>query len=226
MKKIVVFTGAGISAESGLKTFRDSGGLWEEYNIMDVATPEAWERNPRLVLEFYNKRKQQIATAIPNKAHFLIAELEKKYDVQVITQNIDDLHERAGSSNVLHLHGLITKSQSSISSELVYDIGFNDIMWGDKCEKGSQQRPHIVWFGEQVPNMDQAYLLTQQADIFIIVGTSLNVHPAAGIVHYSSKMTPKFLVDPADVRVTDIENLTIIKESASMGMERLVGKYL
>ncbi len=219
--KLVVFTGAGISAESGIKTFRDSGGLWEEFDINEVATPQAWEKNQALVLDFYNKRRKQVLEAKPNKAHFALVELEQKYDVHIITQNIDDLHERAGSKKVLHLHGEITKSRSSIDDTLVYKIKGEEIKLGDKCEKGSQLRPHIVWFGEMVPMMDTAYVIAEKADIFMVVGTSMAVYPAAGIIDYSPQEIPKYLIDPSDVKVNGIANLRIIKEKASIGLPQL-----
>lgn len=225
-KKIVVFTGAGISAESGLKTFRDSGGLWEEYKIEDVATPEAWERDPELVLTFYNIRLRQVINAKPNAAHYAIVELEKKYDVQIITQNIDDLHERAGSKKVLHLHGEITKCRSSVDDSLIYDVKNGQICVGEKCDKGSQLRPHIVWFGEFVPFMDRAAELSASADIFIIVGTSLNVYPAAGLVEYAPASIPKYLVDPQAVTKDYIENVTIKREKAGIGVPELVKNLL
>lgn len=224
--KIVVFTGAGISAESGIKTFRDSGGLWEEFNISDVATPQAWEKNQKLVLDFYNKRRKQVLEAQPNKAHFALVELEKKYNVQIITQNIDDLHERAGSKNVLHLHGEIIKSRSSIDVSLVYKINGDEINLGEKCERGSQLRPHIVWFGEMVPEMERAYSISEKADIFIVVGTSMAVYPAAGLIDYTPQNIPKYLIDPSDVKMTGINNLTIIKENASIGLPMLAEKLL
>ena len=224
--KLVVFTGAGISAESGIKTFRDSGGLWEEFDINEVATPQAWEKNKPLVLDFYNKRRKQVLEAQPNKAHFALVELEAKYDVQIITQNIDDLHERAGSKKVLHLHGEITKSRSTVEDSLVYKIKNVDIQLGDKCEKGSQLRPHIVWFGEAVPMMDIANLMAEKADIFIVVGTSLAVYPAAGLIDYSPQQIPKYLIDPSDVKVNGIANLTIIKEKASVGLPQLALELL
>ncbi|MBL7936739.1 MAG: NAD-dependent deacylase, partial [Bacteroidia bacterium] len=182
-KKIVVFSGAGMSAESGIKTFRDTGGLWEEYKIEDVATFEAWLKNQDLVLNFYNQRRKQVMEAQPNEAHILVADLQKHFDVQVITQNIDDLHERAGSKKVLHLHGEIMKGRSTVKQELVYDLKHWEIKAGDVCEVGSQLRPHIVWFGEAVPEMDKAIELTEEADIFITIGTSLNVYPAANLIH-------------------------------------------
>ncbi len=219
--KLVVFTGAGISAESGIKTFRDSGGLWEEFDINEVATPQAWNKNKALVLDFYNKRRKQVLEAQPNKAHFALVELEKKYDVQIITQNIDDLHERAGSKKVLHLHGEIIKSRSSTDESLVYKINGDEIKLGDKCERGSQLRPHIVWFGEMVPMMSTANSIAEKAAIFIVVGTSMAVYPAAGIIDYSPQQIPKYLIDPSDIKVTGIANLTIIKEKASIGLPKL-----
>lgn len=223
---LVVFTGAGISAESGIQTFRDTGGLWEEYNINDVATPQAWEKNQKLVLDFYNKRRKQVIQAQPNKAHFALVDLEKKYDVQIITQNIDDLHERAGSKNVLHLHGEIIKSRSSIDVSLVYKINGDEIKFGEKCELGSQLRPHIVWFGEMVPEMETAYSISEKADIFMVVGTSMAVYPAAGLIDYTPTNIPKYLIDPSDVKITGINNLTIIKEKASIGLPKLALELL
>ena len=225
-KKIVVFTGAGISAESGLKTFRDSGGLWEDYKVEDVATPEAWEKDPGLVLEFYNLRLRQVVNAKPNAAHFAIAELEKKFDVQVITQNIDDLHERAGSKKVLHLHGEITKSRSSVDPELIYNVKGGQIKKGEKCAKGSQLRPHIVWFGEFVPYMEQAGELASKAEIFIIVGTSLNVYPAAGLADFVPVDTPKYLIDPQAVTKDYIQNIVIKREKAGIAVPELVKNLL
>ncbi|MEW6469125.1 MAG: NAD-dependent deacylase [Bacteroidota bacterium] len=225
-KKAVVFTGAGISAESGLKTFRDSGGLWEEYNVMDVATPEAWSRDPGLVLEFYNKRRKQVLEAEPNPAHYALAELEKSYDVHIITQNIDNLHERAGSKKVLHLHGEIVKSRSSMDPRLVYPIRGWKLELGQLCELGSQLRPHIVWFGEMVPNMELAYEIASDAEVFIIVGTSLYVYPAAGLVDYAPHEIPKYLVDPNETKASGIQNLTLIKEKAGVGVPLLVDQLL
>lgn len=224
--KLVVFTGAGISAESGIKTFRDTDGLWEEYNINDVATPLAWEKNQRLVLEFYNKRRKQVLEARPNRAHYALVELEKKYDVFVITQNIDDLHERAGSKNVLHLHGEITKSRSTLDPSLIYKIKGTEIKMGEKCERGSQLRPHIVWFGEMVPEMEKAQDICEKADIFLVVGTSMLVYPAAGLIDYTPRNIPKYLVDPNDVSIKGITHLTIIKEKASTGLTMLAEKLL
>ncbi len=221
-KKIVVFTGAGISAESGLKTFRDSNGLWEEYRVEDVATPEAWRKDPRLVLEFYNKRRRQVLEAAPNAAHKALVSLEKKFSVNIITQNIDDLHERAGSKKILHLHGEITKSRSSLDPALVYDIKGVEIKYGDMCRKGSQLRPHIVWFGEAVPEMERAMELVSGADMLLIIGTSLVVYPAAGLVHYAPAEIPKYWIDPKATTIEGIANLNIIRETAGTGVVRLV----
>ena len=225
-QKLVVFTGAGISAESGIRTFRDSDGLWEEYNIYEVATPEAWQKNKALVLEFYNKRRLQVLNASPNAAHKVLVKLESKYDVHIITQNIDDLHERAGSKNVIHLHGEINKSRSTVDENLVYPIKGDTIKLGDTCERGSQLRPHIVWFGEMVPMMEIAYEVAATADIFIVVGTSLVVYPAAGIVDYVPTATPKYLIDPHEIQVHGLANLKFIKEKASIGLPQLVNELL
>ncbi|MFY9308922.1 MAG: NAD-dependent deacylase [Bacteroidia bacterium] len=224
--KLIVFTGAGISAESGIKTFRDSDGLWEEYNINDVATPEAWERNRQLVLDFYNKRRRQVLAALPNKGHYALVELERKFDVHIITQNIDDLHERAGSKKILHLHGEIVKSRSTADPRLVYPIMGTELCVGDTCEKGSQLRPHIVWFGEMVPEMENAYRIAQDAEIFMVVGTSMAVYPAAGLIGFVPPGIPKYLIDPGDVRVNGVNNLTVIKEKAGVGLPVLVEKLL
>lgn len=219
-KKLVVLTGAGISAESGLKTFRDSDGLWENYRIQDVATPEAWQRNPDLVQEFYNLRRKAVLEANPNAAHIILAEYEKWFDIEIITQNIDNLHEQAGSSKVLHLHGEIIKSQSTSNPQLVYDIEGWELKMGDTCELGSQLRPFIVWFGEAVPKMEEASAIMAQADAVIIVGTSLQVYPAAGLVHLAPVHAPVFLVDPNTPAVTPIPRLHIISEKASTGLPK------
>lgn len=223
-KKIVVFSGAGMSAESGIKTFRDTGGLWEEYKIEDVATYNAWTKNQKLVLDFYNQRRKQVMAASPNAAHTMVASLQEEFDVQVITQNIDDLHERAGSEKVLHLHGEIMKSRSSQWSELIYDIKEWELKEGDLCERGAQLRPHIVWFGEAVPEMIRAEMLTQEADIFITIGTSLNVYPAANLIHVVDASIPKYLIDPGEFNLDYIRNLTVIKAKAVEGMEILLKK--
>lgn len=224
--KVVVFTGAGISAESGIKTFRDSDGLWEEYSIEEVATPQAWDKNKAFVLEFYNKRRKQVIDAQPNKGHFALLELEQKFDVHIITQNIDDLHERAGSKKVLHLHGEITKSRSTLNPKLIYNIKGSELNIGDTCERGSQLRPHIVWFGEMVPEMENAYSIAQSADLFIVIGTSLAVYPAAGLIDLVPAEAPKFLIDPSDVKVNGARNLTVIKEKAGIGVPMLVEQLL
>ncbi len=195
---VVVLTGAGISAESGLSTFRDNGGLWEEHSVYDVATPEAFARNQELVLRFYNDRRRQLESAQPNQAHRLLAELESRYRVTIVTQNVDDLHERGGSSNVIHLHGELTKARSSQHPDLVYDIGYRDIQPGETCERGAQLRPHIVWFGEEVPMLDAAAEMVRTADHLLIVGTSLQVYPAAGLVYEVEPGVPVTVVDPAE----------------------------
>ena len=221
MKKLVILSGAGISAESGISTFRDSGGLWENHRIEDVATPEAWRKNPDLVLNFYNERRKQALSVHPNPAHYALVELEKHYDVQIITQNVDNLHEIAGSTNVVHLHGELFKSESTKNPELVYDIASWELKKGDLCELGSQLRPHIVWFGEAVPMMDLAMDITVQADIFVVVGTSLAVYPAAGLVHYVNAYKPIYIIDPVKPDITFRKNMTFIQEKASVGMEKL-----
>ena len=198
MKKLVVLTGAGMSAESGIRTFRETGGLWEEYDVTEVATPMAWARNRDLVLRFYNERRRQLENCQPNDGHRGLAELEKHFDVQIITQNVDNLHERAGSTKILHLHGELTKARSTTDRNLIYDIGYKDINPGDLCEKGSQLRPHIVWFGEDVPMMDEAVRITSGAEIFVVVGSSLNVYPAAGLINYAPKNASLWLIDPRD----------------------------
>lgn len=219
---IVVLTGAGISAESGIATFRDSGGLWEQYKIEDVATPDAWRRNPQLVTEFYNMRRAQAATAQPNAAHLALVKLEEKYNVHIITQNVDDLHERAGSANVLHLHGELCKVRSTVDAKLVYNVGSKAIAIGDKCDKGSQLRPDIVWFGEAVPAMDDAIVLAQKADVFMVIGTSLQVYPAAGLLHFAAEDIPKYLIDPMAVAVEGVFNLQVLPEKAGTGVPKIV----
>jgi NAD-dependent deacetylase len=225
MKKIIVLTGAGISAESGLKTFRDSDGLWEGYNIEEVATPQAWARNPELVQEFYNMRRKSVLEAEPNPAHYALAKLEEKYDVTIITQNIDDLHERAGSSNVIHLHGIITRSQSSINPKFTYPIDGWELRMGELCELGSQLRAHVVWFGEEVPMIETAAVLCGKANVFIVAGTSLAVYPAAGLVNFVRYDVPKFIVDP-NIPYINLKNVTKIREKASTGIPALVDQLL
>lgn len=219
-KKLVVLTGAGISAESGLKTFRDADGLWEGYDINEVATATAWRRNPALVLEFYNLRREGVKQAEPNTAHHILAELQSHYDVTVITQNIDDLHERAGSNNIIHLHGEILKMRSEKNPELIYPIEKN-IELGDRAEDGAQLRPHIVWFEEPVPMIEHAALVTKQADIFLIVGTSLAVYPAAALINYAPWPIPKFIVDKKIPYTSSLYNLTAIEKTAVDGMLEL-----
>lgn len=223
MKKLVVLTGAGISAESGLKTFRDSDGLWEGYDINEVATATAWRRNPALVLDFYNMRRRNVSDANPNAAHFALAELEQDFDVRIITQNIDDLHERAGSSKVYHLHGEIFKMRSATNESLVYPI-YGDIYMGEKAEDGAQLRPHIVWFEEPVPMIETAIEVVKEAEIFLIVGTSLVVYPAAGLVNYAPWPIPKFIVDKKIPYTTSLYNLIAIEKPASEGMLELKEK--
>jgi len=221
-KNIVILTGAGISAESGISTFRGAGGLWEGYDIMEVASPQGYEKNPELVLDFYNQRRKQLLTVQPNAAHTELARLEKYFNMHIITQNVDDLHERGGSTQVLHLHGELRKSRSTAHPELIYDMKDDalEIKIGDLCEKGSQLRPHIVWFGEAVPKMSEAEAITQQADILIVIGTSLEVYPAALLVHQVGPEIPKYIIDP-NIPDVHIPNLTKIAEKASVGMQQL-----
>ncbi|UDL06491.1 SIR2 family NAD-dependent protein deacylase [Marinobacter sp. CA1] len=213
---IVVLTGAGISAESGLSTFRDNGGLWEQHSVYDVATPEAFERNPELVLRFYNERRRQLASVEPNRAHQLLAELEAQYRVSIVTQNVDNLHERAGSSQVIHLHGELTKVRSSRYPEQVYDIGCDPIALGDTCDRGAQLRPHIVWFGEEVPMIEVAADVVRTADQLLIVGTSLQVYPAAGLVHEIDTHVPVTVIDPGEP--ASVSRARVIRKGASEGV--------
>ncbi len=221
MKKLVVLTGSGISAESGLKTFRDSGGLWENYDVTEVASIEGWEKNMNLVLQFYNERRAQLKDAQPNAAHIGLKELENFFDVRIITQNVDNLHEKAGSKNVLHLHGILTQARSTFDPELIYDIGYNEIKLGDKCEKGYQLRPNIVWFGEPVPAIEEAALISSQADIFVVIGTSLVVYPAAGLIDYVPNTIPVFIIDPNEVSIPIYRPVKHIHEKAGKGVEVL-----
>lgn len=216
----MVLSGAGISAESGLRTFRDSDGLWEGYEITEVATPGAWKKNPQLVLDFYNMRRRDVAAAIPNAAHTGIAELEKDFDVTVVTQNIDDLHERAGSTQVLHLHGTIFSMRSEADHSLVYEIR-GDMQLGDKAGDGHQLRPDIVWFEEPVPMIEKAIQVVNAADIFVVVGTSLVVYPAAGLIDYVSSSTPKFIIDKKLPPTNHFSNLTAIEKPATEGVQQL-----
>jgi NAD-dependent deacetylase len=224
-KKLVVLTGAGISAESGLKTFRDSDGLWEGYDLNEVATPGAWRRNPSLVLEFYNMRRQNVLEAKPNPAHIGLAELEEYFDVQIITQNIDDLHERARSTKILHLHGEILKMRSEVDESLIYPIE-NNINIGDLAEDGAQLRPHIVWFEEPVPLISEAVTLVRHSDIFAVIGTSLAVYPAAGLVDYAPWPIPKFILDKKIPGTSSLYNLTKIENTAAAGIEELKKQLL
>ena len=225
-RKITVLTGAGVSAESGISTFRDSDGLWENHNVEDVASIEGWYRDRKLVLDFYNARRTQLATARPNAAHLAIASLEDDFDVTVVTQNVDNLHERAGSTRIIHLHGELTKVRpenccnelDGFSEETVFDIGSDSIEVGDKAPNGAQLRPHIVWFGEAVPKIDAAIDAVEAADIILIVGTSLQVYPAAGLYRYAKMEVPIYIIDPNDVPVRD-SRITYIKDVATSGME-------
>jgi NAD-dependent deacetylase len=226
MKHVVVLTGAGMSAESGLKTFRDSNGLWEGHDVMEVASPEGFSANPKLVLDFYNQRRKQLLTVEPNIAHKALANLEKTHKVTIVTQNVDDLHERAGSTRVLHLHGELLKARSCLDENLVYDIT-SDINIGDLCEKKAQLRPHIVWFGESVPMLEKGIEITATADYLIIIGTSMQVYPAASLVHYIKPAVPIYFIDPnPSIQSNDFNNLTIIPENATIGVSILVENYL
>lgn len=226
MKKLVVLTGAGISAESGLKTFREMNGLWENYDVMEVASPEGWAKDMDLVLKFYNERRAQLETAKPNAGHAGLVELEKHFDVHIITQNVDNLHEQAGSSKVLHLHGILTEVRSTGDDKLIYDIGYKEIAKGDTCDKGFQLRPNIVWFGEAVPAMEEAAHIASQADIFVVVGSSLVVYPAAGLVNYAPDNAPVYVVDPNDVSSPTYRKVDFIKEKAGKGVKLLQEKLL
>jgi NAD-dependent deacetylase len=219
-KKLVVLSGAGISAESGLRTFRDSDGLWEGYNVTDVATPRAWRKDPQLVLDFYNERRKNVAAANPNEAHIGLAALENDFEVTIITQNIDDLHERGGSSHILHLHGEIFKMRSERDESLVYDIR-DDMKLGDKGEDGQQLRPAIVWFEEPVPKIEEAVPLVLAADIFVVIGTSLVVYPAAGLVNYVRNGIPIFIIDKKIPYTSPMPNMTMIEKSATEGVKEL-----
>lgn len=225
MQKIVVLTGAGISAESGISTFRDANGLWENHRIEDVASPEGWQKNKSLVLDFYNQRRRQLLTVQPNAAHYALVELEKKYRVTVITQNVDDLHERAGSTHVVHLHGELLKARSTADSSLIYDWR-KDITLQDKCKKGSQLRPHIVWFGEMVPMISTAQKIVATADILIIVGTSLLVYPAAGLLHYCQPKCTVYLINPEKTDTRAISAINFILEKATIGVPMLTEQLM
>lgn len=226
MKNLVVLSGAGISAESGIPTFRDADGLWEGYDVMEVATPEGWKKNPSLVLEFYNQRRKKALEVKPNRGHEILAELEKYFKVTVITQNVDNLHERAGSTHVIHLHGSLFESRSTHDESLIYPITGWELNPGDKCEKGSQLRPNIVWFGELVPRMDDAVRYASKADVFVVVGTSMAVYPAAGLIDYVPFDTPKYVVDPRIPDLRHIPHLHSIEEKASIGMVKVMDALL
>src|SRR5690606_29890442 len=221
MKKLVVLTGAGISAESGIPTFRDSGGLWEGYDVNEVATPEGWEKNPGLVLEFYNQRRKRALEVEPNEGHRILVELESFFDVTIVTQNVDNLHERAGSSNVLHLHGSLFQSRSTVDESLVYDIKGWELKLGDVCEKGSQLRPNIVWFGELVPMMEVAAVEASKADVFLVVGTSMVVYPAAGLIHYVPRHVTKCVDDTNLPDVGHIPHQAMMAEKASVRLRKV-----
>lgn len=225
-KKIVVLSGAGMSAESGLKTFRDNNGLWNNYRVEEVATPEAWAADMELVLEFYNQRRKQLLECSPNAGHTALVELERKYDVQVITQNVDDLHERAGSTKVLHLHGELKKARSTLDPSYIVEVDGWELRAGDTCPRGGQLRPHIVWFGEPVPNITRAAEITTTADILLVIGTSLQVYPAAGLIHYAPGECRKYYIDPAAHENNMISNLRVIREKAGQGMPALVKELL
>ena len=223
MKKLVVLTGAGMSAESGLKTFREMGGLWEEYDVYEVASPGGWAKDRAMVLRFYNERRKQLLEAEPNQGHLGLAELEKDFDVHIVTQNIDDLHERAGSTHILHLHGEIRKSRSTADPALVYPIKGWELNEGDLCEKGSQLRPHVVWFGEAVPAIEEAADIVSGADVFVIIGTSMNVYPAAGLIHHAPDSAPIYGIDPNEVSLQGYSRIHLIREKAGEGLRILKG---
>lgn len=225
-KRIVVLTGSGISAESGLSTFRDNNGLWNNYRVEEVATPEAWSANRELVLDFYNQRRKQLLESEPNPAHYALASLEDKYDVQIITQNVDDLHERAGSTNILHLHGELRKVRSTVDPSLVFELEGWELKAGDTCPKGSQLRPHIVWFGEPVPHMSAAAEMAISADIMLVIGTSLQVYPAAGLIHYAPVEADKYYIDPLAHENSMVSNLSVISEKAGKAVPELVKKLI
>lgn len=225
-KKIVVLSGAGISAESGIATFRDANGLWEGHDVMEVASPEGWALNKELVLNFYNERRKNALNVVPNRGHEILAELEEHFDVVIITQNVDNLHERAGSTVVHHLHGELFQSRSTYDPNLIYPIEGWELKLGDKCEKGSQLRPNIVWFGEAVPMMNLAIQETRSADVFVVVGTSLNVYPAAGLLDYVNEATPKYIIDPNMPNVRQQPNLRLIEKGGSEGLKQLRNELL
>jgi NAD-dependent deacetylase len=222
MQKLVVISGSGISQESGIPTYRDMGGLWEKYSFEELASPMGWINNPELVLKFYNARRKQLLDCEPNQGHKLLAELENQFDVQIITQNVDDLHERAGSKNILHLHGEIRKARSTVNHNYVVDIEGANLNIGDKCPEGSQLRPHVVWFGEEVSQIPKAIKIVESADTLVVIGTSLNVYPAASLIYYATKAKRKFLIDPGSVANHTIKGFRIIREKACKGVEILI----
>jgi NAD-dependent deacetylase len=222
VKRLVVLSGAGMSAESGLRTFREMGGLWETHDVYEVASPNGWARDRSMVLRFYNERRKQLLETSPNPGHLGLVELEQHYDVRIVTQNVDDLHERAGSLNVLHLHGELRKAQSTSDPNLVYELKGWELKEGDLCEKGSQLRPHVVWFGEAVPAIEEAAELVSTASILVIIGTSLNVYPAAGLINYVPEGVPIFVIDPNEVAIPGNSQVKVISEPAGTGVRKLI----
>ncbi len=227
-KRLIVLTGAGISAESGIPTFREIGGIWQQYDLAQMASPEGWETNPKLVLEFYNQRRRQLLEVQPNKAHLALVELEQRYEVYIITQNIDDLHERAGSQEVIHLHGELLKARSTSDPSLIYQAT-GDILVGDECEMGSQLRPHVVWFGEEVPMLSTAAAIITKADLLIVIGSSMQIYPAAGLVQYAPEAAPVYYIDPnpsVNIELGLRNQLEVIPERATIAVPNLVRKLM
>ena len=222
MKRLVVLSGAGMSAESGLRTFREMGGLWETHNVYEVASPQGWAQDRAMVLRFYNERRKQLLEVSPNAGHLGLVELEDFFDVRIVTQNVDDLHERAGSSHILHLHGELRKSRSTVDPDLVYDIQGWELKEGDLCEKGSQLRPHVVWFGEAVPAIEEAAEIVSVADIFLVIGSSMNVYPAAGLISYVPGNAPVYVIDPNEVPIPGNSRVHVIREKAGEGVRKLI----
>ena len=222
LKTLVVLTGAGMSAESGLRTFREMGGLWEEHDVYEVASPGGWQRDRSMVLRFYNERRKQLLETHPNQGHLDLVSLERDFEVWIVTQNVDDLHERAGSSRILHLHGELRKSRSTADPDLVYDIEGWELKEGDLCEKGSQLRPHVVWFGEAVPAIEEAVRVVSKADIFVVIGTSMNVYPAAGLINYVPPAAPIYIIDPNEVAVAGHSRIKVIQQRAGEGVSTLI----
>ena len=222
MKRLVVLSGAGMSAESGLKTFREMGGLWETHDVYEVASPIGWARDRSMVLRFYNERRKQLLETSPNAGHLGLVELEEHYDVQIVTQNVDDLHERAGSLNVLHLHGELRKARSTQDPDLVYELEGWELKEGDLCEKGSQLRPHVVWFGEAVPAIEEAAEIVSTAEILVVIGTSLNVYPAAGLINFVPEGVPIFVIDPNEITIPGNSQVRVISEPAGTGVRKLI----